>query len=713
MIESKHILKRKQNVPSVLMVMALTIFGWATPGLASHRTCVVTDNSTGTIDIPPAGCDYTSPQEVFMIIDGLPAGTRIELIPTFSAFHSRFVEDGGNLGGQREVFDAVMVLELVGTGELNGFRRVLSLQTSNEWQSAPRTPGDPVQNFDTDFTQLQGALFGDPDFAQLQLTAGTAFGLFSPGHASLRDRGDGTFYVDSFFDVSYQIDFVGAPGGALDGLSGSTTGTTRLEAQGIPVNRRCIEPDNGSGTITLPPAQCSHTTSNIFSSDFFIIDGLPPGTTIELEPLHYQFICTGAGGSCSSPGGNLGGEREVFDSTLRLYLKGTGALAGFRRTLRMPLTVATDSGPRTPGDPVQAFVTELADMQGTLTGDPDFASLSITAGSSNGLPGPGQTTLQDLGNGTFQVDSFFDINYRIDFEGAPGGSLDGMSGSTTTATRLDTRRAIADAVAQDIGTGTTTLPPEPVEYTDPEDGFRIINGLPPGITINIDSAQFNFFCVTPGCGQSGGALGGDMEVFNATFDLVLTSIFTLGGFNRTIQIPLSIETHSAPRTPGDAVQRFNTDLFSMQGQINGDPDFDQLSITAGSNNSMPSPGYTTLTDQGNGTFLVDSFFDISYQIDFVGAPGGQLDGLSGSTQDSTRVEASQRNAAPPHNVTIVLATTFSDATDFDFSGDLGDFTLDDNADMTLSNRRLVNNLPAGSYTVSQAVPSGWSLAGWY
>jgi hypothetical protein len=34
--------------------------------------------------------------------------------------------------------------------------------------------------------------------------------------------------VDSFFDITYRIDFVGAPGGALAGRSGSTTQMTRI-----------------------------------------------------------------------------------------------------------------------------------------------------------------------------------------------------------------------------------------------------------------------------------------------------------------------------------------------------------------------------------------------------------------------------------------------------------------------------------------------------
>ena len=60
----------------------------------------------------------------------------------------------------------------------------------------------------------------------------------SPGHTTLTRLPSGDFHVDSFFDVTYQIDFVGAPGSILEGLSGSTTATIRMQTEpfqnGIP-----------------------------------------------------------------------------------------------------------------------------------------------------------------------------------------------------------------------------------------------------------------------------------------------------------------------------------------------------------------------------------------------------------------------------------------------------------------------------------------------
>ena len=195
--------------------------------------CIINDVAEHN---PPENCYYKSPQEVFMIIDGLPAGTTIEMSQTYegvycSATNSKeacLIEDGGFLGGQRQVFDSVMILEMRGTGQLASFRRTIKIDISSEWQSAPRTPTDSIQAFDTWIFSQQGIIVGDPDFASLQLVAGNAFGLNSFGHTTIKRLSDGRLNVDSFFDVNYQVEFIGAPGGALEGLSGTTIGFSRI-----------------------------------------------------------------------------------------------------------------------------------------------------------------------------------------------------------------------------------------------------------------------------------------------------------------------------------------------------------------------------------------------------------------------------------------------------------------------------------------------------
>ena len=190
--------------------------------------------------------------------------------------------------------------------------------------------------------------------------------------------------------------------------------------------------------------------------------------------------------------------------------------------------------------------------------------------------------------------------------------------------------------------GTAGLPPVGCTYTTPNtaqfpnNDLFIINGLPPGTVIQMDSALHSFLSIVT---AAGGTLGGETESYQASLDMPMIGNGTLAGFNRNIVMPLSsVQSHSAPRTPGTTPQSFNTDMFQLQGQITGDPDFDLLRITAGTNFGMPSPGHTTLTRLGppGSNWNVDSFFDITYRIDFVGHPGSPLGGMSGSTTGIAR-----------------------------------------------------------------------------
>jgi hypothetical protein len=450
----------------VLVILPLAFLLLA-PSAFAQDPCVVLDDGSGTVELPPIGCDYLSPDEVHVIIDGLPPGTTIELAP----IHKDFIcyenptcsiplppgeceAPGGALGGNGDCFLSTVEFQVTGTGTLAGFSRVISMSSDVEIHTGPRNPGDPVQSFPTEMISMQADLFGDPDFDFLTIQAGAAFGLPSPGATTLTDLGDGTFNVDSFFDVTYRIEFQGAPGSVLEGFGGSTTASLRMAA-GVPAGTNpCDVPDNGTGTVTLPPVGCEYLSPD---EVHLILNDLPPGTTIELAAIHKDFICRGdqGGGVCSVsippgvcevPGGGLGGSIDCFDSTAELTVTGTGALSSFSRTLFIQLFTEVHSGPRNPGDTVQDFDTEMVQLQGQLFGDPDFDLLRITAGSFNGLPSPGHTTLTDNGNGTFAVDSFFDITYRIEFVGAPGGQLDGLSGITTGTIQMGTGQSAAPSV---------------------------------------------------------------------------------------------------------------------------------------------------------------------------------------------------------------------------------------------------------------------------
>jgi hypothetical protein len=439
------------------MILVAALFGMTLSSAALADPCVV-DEVGGTVELPPIGCDYLSPEEVHLIIDGLPV-TNPPTTIVFKPIHKDFIcyeqqlcsagippglceAPGGGLGGNADCFDSVLEFEVKGTGLLNGFNRTLSIPTFTEVHTGPRNAGDPVQTFPTEMVQLQANLFGDPDFDTLNIRAGSLFGLPSPGETTLTLLDSGKFQVDSFFDITYQIDFVGAPGSILEGLAGSTVADLTM-ASGV---NPCDVVDNGTGTIDLPPAGCEYWSA--LPNDIHrMIDGLPPGTTIRLDMIHRQFFCgipspqcttVPIPGTCEQAGGSLGGNIDCFQSTADLTIEGTGALAGFSRTISVPLDTEVHTGPRNPGDPVQDFPSTMFRLQGEIFGDPDFCVLNIRAGDQNGLPGPGHTTLTDKGNGTFAVDSFFDVSYEIDFVGCPGSILEGMGGTTFGTVRMQT-----------------------------------------------------------------------------------------------------------------------------------------------------------------------------------------------------------------------------------------------------------------------------------
>ena len=63
--------RRKQKFQVIIVLFV----GFFILSAASAAPCTQPDNGTGTATLPPIGCEYMSPDEVFMIIDGLPPGT--------------------------------------------------------------------------------------------------------------------------------------------------------------------------------------------------------------------------------------------------------------------------------------------------------------------------------------------------------------------------------------------------------------------------------------------------------------------------------------------------------------------------------------------------------------------------------------------------------------------------------------------------------------
>ena len=716
---------------SVVGLFALVVF--VLPANA-EEPCVAPDNGTGTVDLV-ADCPYVAPDEPMYIIEGLPPGSTLELDPVLSDYSNQVEHVGGTMGGNYHTFNAYLQLDVNGTGDFAGFHRNLWVPVEAEIHTGPRNPGDPVQTFTAEVYALSGEMFGDPDFCTFRVRAGMDFGLPSPGETTLTQLPSGDFAVDSFFDITYQIEFEGCPGSQLDDMAGTTTATVRWQQgagffqpgacclpdgtctevlagdcagvfhgsgsicfgdyndDGIDdacgPEELCVAPDNGTGTVDLV-ADCPYVAPD---EPMYIIEGLPPGSTLELDPILSDYS-----NRVEHVGGTMGGNYHTFNAYLQLDVNGTGDFAGFHRNLWVPVEAEIHTGPRNPGDPVQTFTAEVYALSGEMFGDPDFCTFRVRAGMDFGLPSPGETTLTQLPSGDFAVDSFFDITYQIEFEGCPGSQLDDMAGTTTATVRWQQGAGffqpgacclpdgtctevlagdcagvfhgsgsicfgdynddgIDDAcgpeelcVAPDNGTGTVDLVAD-CPYVAPDEPMYIIEGLPPGSTLELDPILSDY---SNRVEHVGGTMGGNYHTFNAYLQLDVNGTGDFAGFHRNLWVPVEAEIHTGPRNPGDPVQTFTAEVYALSGEMFGDPDFCTFRVRAGMDFGLPSPGETTLTQLPSGDFAVDSFFDITYQIEFEGCPGSQLDDMAGTTTATVRWQQGAGYVRCPSNEVFLV-----------------------------------------------------------
>ncbi len=80
----------------------------------------------------------------------------------------------------------------------------------------------------------------------------------------------------------------------------------------------------------------------------------------------------------------------------------------------------------------------------------------------------------------------------------------------------------------------------------------------------------------------------------------------------------------------------------------------------------------------------------------------------GTATDGTNIGAWQEPLQCGGTITIIKDTIPDGPTDFNFTGDLGGFSLDDDTDLTLPNS-IAFDKAAGTYKVTEIVPSGWVL----
>lgn len=205
---------------------ALLIAGGA--HAAAKTSLTVKANGTGTVALPPGGGQYISPSDIHA---WLASGAQLtaELKARHGLFTNIQTTQGGTLKGEIETFDSNLTFEITGTGPLKGWAHTVTIPTSVETHTGPRKAGDKVQSFETSMERIEGSA-SDDVFEYIEVVAGGANGLDSPGKTTLTDLGDDTWLVESSFDVKFVLKYKGAKGGPLDGVEGSTGGVINMVA---------------------------------------------------------------------------------------------------------------------------------------------------------------------------------------------------------------------------------------------------------------------------------------------------------------------------------------------------------------------------------------------------------------------------------------------------------------------------------------------------
>jgi hypothetical protein len=398
----------------------------------------------------------------------------------------------------------------------------------------------------------------------------------SPGKTSVKDPGDGRFVIDSFFDVFVELSVGGGP------FQPQTNGAGRMDLQ--PIRPSVERPDPN-----LPPEQdppnCDEVVSRYEGVDLHAL--FPNGIDFS-RPRHKCFENVQ-----TTVDPTTGDETESFDSHVTgIFDDGSGPqLVELTGPVK---TIVRGKGGATTG----SWDTEIISM--SLSGD--VGGVSIELRESPSKKSPGETKVSDNGDGTFQIDSFFDVFVELSVDGGP------FQPQTNQAGRMDLVRARPSVVLPQ-----PDLPPEP----DPPDCDRVVSAYESEDAVHalfpngIDFSNPIHKCFQNVQVSTDPTTGDETEEFDTTVEGVVDLGF--GPQPVVLTGPVKILTLAKGSS---ATGTFDTEMVSMSlsGDVGG------VTIDIRESPSKASEGKTKVDDLGGGQFEIDSFFDVFVELSIDGGP---------------------------------------------------------------------------------------------
>jgi hypothetical protein len=444
--------------------------------------------------------------------------------------------------------------------------------------------GASTGSWDTEIISM--SLSGDVGGVSIDIRESPS--LPSPGETSVLDNGDGSFQIDSFFDVFTELSIDGGP------FQPQTNGAGRMDLEPI---RPSVDLPSPGLPPESNPVNCDAIVSMYAGVDLHAL--FPNGIDFS-NPRHQCFENVNVS---VDPG--TGDETETFDSTVEGIFD-DGSSPG-RVELTGPVQIVTRAkGGATTG----SWDTEIVSM--SLSGD--VGGVSIEIRESPSLPSPGETKVADNGDGTFNIDSFFDVFTELSIDGGP------FQPQTNGAGRMDLQRATPR-----VDLNSPLLPPE----SNPVDCGNLIS-MYAGVDLHalfpngIEFSNPRYKCFENVSRSVDPTTGGEIE----GFDSIVEGTFDDGSGPQLTTLVGPVQVLTQNNGGANQTGTFQTEIISMSlsGDVGG------VSIEIRESPSMPSPGQVRVLDIGGGNYQIDSFFDVFTELSVDGGP------FQPQTNEASRIE---------------------------------------------------------------------------